>query len=298
MSVSLLLASWTFQNPFIFHVQSFSPSTGPSFQRREPFAIVSIGGNGATSTSGIWSTTSTAFKIFHHDRTTASTSTSSKTRTTQNSRNRLFVTANTNGENNSKSKKNDNNNRLEKIPDDDDTPIPFLDVDGRSFIECYADSVAHLNGVEYTIGSPCDHSVALCYFDTEDQLLPIELDDDLMDEIFPIAESIVEDEFGEELTLQRTPQTLTLVGELEDGEDDEDDDDDDDVDDDEEDVEILLTFEHERMEYNLVRLLDPVLLVGKPDANNPSKRTLLTPEESDEVMPILEEMFLSHQDEL
>ena len=33
---------------------------------------------------------------------------------------------------------------------------------------------------------------------------------------------IVEEEFGEELTLERTPQTLTLVGELEEGEEDED----------------------------------------------------------------------------
>ena len=32
-------------------------------------------------------------------------------------------------------------------------------------------------------------------------------------------ERIVEEEFGEELSLERTPQTLTLVGELEEGED-------------------------------------------------------------------------------
>ncbi len=78
-------------------------------------------------------------------------------------------------------------NTLHKVPEDDDTPIPFLEVDKSSFIECYADSIAIVNGVEYTIGSPCDHAVALCYFDEDEQLIPIELDEDLMDEIFSLA---------------------------------------------------------------------------------------------------------------
>lgn len=76
---------------------------------------------------------------------------------------------------------------LQKLPEDDDTPITFLDVDGSSFIECYADSVAVVNGVQYTIGSPCDHAVSLCYFDEDEQLIPIELDEPLMDDIFNIA---------------------------------------------------------------------------------------------------------------
>jgi hypothetical protein len=129
-------------------------------------------------------------------------------------------------------------------------PVPFVDVPGNSFIECYADSVAHIKGVEYTIGVPCDYSVAICYFDEKGALVPVELDDELMDDVFPIAEEVVAEEFGEELSLQRTPQTLTLVGELE--EDDEEDldfeeDNDLSVDDDapdEEEVEILLSFEH------------------------------------------------------
>ena len=108
--------------------------------------------------------------------------------------------------------------------------------------------------------------------------------------------SIVEEEFGEELALERTPQTLTLVGELEEG-DDEEDDDDDFIDDDEEDVEILLSFEHEGIEYCLVKLLDPMFLVGKAIAEDDRRVQLLTPEESDEVMPALEEMFLSSQED-
>lgn len=190
-------------------------------------------------------------------------------------------------------------NILHKVSEDDETPIPFVESDNSAFIECYADSIAIINGVEYTIGSPCDHAVALCYFDDEEELIPIELDEDLMDKIFNLAASIVEEEFGEELSLERTPQTLTLVGELEEGEeDDEDEDDEDMMNEDEEDVEVLLSFEHDDTEYCLVRLLDPVLLVGKGIFGDKQRVKLLTPEESDKVMPILEEMFLNSRDDI
>jgi hypothetical protein len=184
--------------------------------------------------------------------------------------------------------------------EDEGVPIPFLDRAENSFIECYADSIITVDRMEYTIGVPCDYCVALCYFEGEN-LVPVELNDDLMEDIFPIAENIVDEEFEEELTLQRTPQTLTLVGELEDDEDDREDDEDDldDDDSDEEEVEVLLTFEHRNKEFNLVRLLDPVLLVGKVDPERPDLRVLLTPEESEEIMPILERTFLNfHDDEL
>ena len=103
--------------------------------------------------------------------------------------------------------------KFEKVDEDDDQVIAFMDVSGERGIDCYVDSYATVDGVEYTIGCPCDYAVALCYFEGEDeQLVPIELDDPLMDDIFPIAEGIIEDEFGEELVLLRTPQTLTLVG--------------------------------------------------------------------------------------
>ncbi|CAJ1912937.1 unnamed protein product [Cylindrotheca closterium] len=198
---------------------------------------------------------------------------------------------------------NDNGVVLTRISEGDEgVPIPFLDVKGNSFIECYADSIATVEGVDYTIGVPCDYCVALCYFEGEN-FLPVELDDKLMDDIFPVAENIVGEEFGEELALQRTPQTLTLVGELDDDIDDEEEDEDDEDDEEEyngeEEVEVLLTFEHRGTEFYLVRLLDPVLLVGKTDADRPDLRVLLTPEESDKVMPFLEDGFLkAHEDNL
>lgn len=188
--------------------------------------------------------------------------------------------------------------KFEKIDDDDDVIIAFMEESGENGIDCYVDSYATVDGVEYTIGIPCDYTVALCYFEGDEQLVPIELDDPLMDDIFPIAEGIIEDEFGEELALLRTPQTLTLVGELEEsevGDEDDDEFDDDDMADSEEEVEILVSFEEDGQEYHLVRLLDPVLLVGK--GGNENTRILLTPEESDIVMPKLEDMFMSYQEE-
>ena len=189
--------------------------------------------------------------------------------------------------------------------EDEGVAIPFLDTTENSFIECYADSIAMVGGIEYTIGVPCDYCVALCYFDPNGNLVPVELHDKLMDDIYPVAENIVLEEFGEELSLQRTPQTLTLVGELEEDEDDSEDDLEDDEDDEdedspyggEEDVEVLLSFEHRGTEFNLVRLLDPVLLVGKRDPERSDMRNLLTPEESDRIMPILEDMFLQFHEE-
>lgn len=187
-------------------------------------------------------------------------------------------------------------NSLRKVPEEEDAPIPFVDEISSSFIDCFADAIAQVGGVEYTIGSPCDHSVALCYFDDNGELIPVEIEEDLMNDVFPIAASIVEEEFGEELSLERTPQTLTLVGELEEGEEDEEHTEEANLDEDEEDVEILLTFEHREKEYNLVRLIDPVLLVGKNTKGNIPKCILLSPEEADEIMPILEDMFLGYDE--
>ncbi len=83
--------------------------------------------------------------------------------------------------------------------------------------------------------------------------------------------------------------------ESEDEEEDDDDEYDDDMAESEEEVEILVSFEEDGQEYHLVRLLDPVLLVGK--GGNENTRILLTPEESDIVMPKLEGMFMSYQEE-
>jgi len=182
-------------------------------------------------------------------------------------------------------------------PSDSEEPEPalFYDTSTRSYIEVYIDHIAELeDGSRYHIGMPCDYAVTLCYFE-DDNLIPIELGSDLMKKIFPVAESLLEDEFGEELVLQNTPQTLTLVGELDLDIDEDDDEDDNDLDEDGEEVEILLTFDYENIEYSLVRLLDPVLLVARDPINQVSEvdeHEMLTVEDSEKIVPQLEKLFM------
>jgi len=175
-----------------------------------------------------------------------------------------------------------------------DKPIPFVNDDGSGYIECYAESVATINGVDYTIGAPCDNPVALCFFDTNGDLQNMDLDSEVMDDVYPVASRLMDDEFGEDLVLQRTAQTLTIVGDLEEINDDVDEEeeiDENDVGDDEEQVEIILSFEHVDTEYHLVKILDPVLLVGKA-GESIDRRTLLTQEESNRVMPAIENLVI------
>lgn len=180
-------------------------------------------------------------------------------------------------------------------------PLAFIDLHGPGeprWIDVVGDYMIKLNGIEYTIGMPCDYSVAICYFDDDDQLVPVDIDSELMSEIFPICEEIIKGEFGEELVLCRTPQTLTLVGELEEGESEDSDEenleDEDLSDDDEEDVEMLLAFEADGTEYNLVKLLDPVMLVAKKDDDG--RFQILSEEDSGTVMPALEEIFVEYEE--
>ena len=51
-----------------------------------------------------------------------------------------------------------------------------MDTRGDNFIDYYVASIATINGVKYTVGSPCDHPVALCMYDEQDELVTIELD--------------------------------------------------------------------------------------------------------------------------
>lgn len=184
------------------------------------------------------------------------------------------------------------NDNLIRLPESD-VPIAFINSeDSTNYIDCYADSLATLDGVQYTIGMPCDTSVAICYFE-DDQFIPIELDEiEKMKEIFPIVEKVVEEEFGEDFSLLNTPQTLTLTGDLDDDEYDEDIESQDAIGEMEEEVEIIVTLDHEGVEYSLVRMLDPVLLVGKVLDGEDNKRLLLTEDESDVIMPKIEELFL------
>ena len=82
------------------------------------------------------------------------------------------------------------------------------------------------------------------------------------------AERMVEEEFDDGLALVRSTGVLTVVGQLDDDDEEEGEDEGADQDEerwqeDEEAVELLLSFEFEDREYNLVRLLEPVLMLGR-----------------------------------
>uniref|UniRef100_A0A7S1BVV7 Nucleoplasmin-like domain-containing protein n=1 Tax=Corethron hystrix TaxID=216773 RepID=A0A7S1BVV7_9STRA len=179
--------------------------------------------------------------------------------------------------------------------DEESAPTLFYDTSTQSYIEVYIDHVAELaDGKKYHIGMPCDYAVTLCHIE-DDDLIPVELGSDLMGKIFPVAESLIEDEFGEELILQNTPQTLTLVGELDLDDSEDDEYDEEDLSDDEEEVQMLLSFDHEGKEYSLVRLLDPVLLVAGEPVNQESgvnEHEMLTIEESEKIIPELERLLM------
>ena len=54
--------------------------------------------------------------------------------------------------------------------------------------------------------------MAICFFDDDESLIPIDVDDEAMDELYAVAASLLEEE---DLFLQRTATTLTLQGDLE-----------------------------------------------------------------------------------
>mmetsp|Transcript_22930 Transcript_22930/g.33842 ORF Transcript_22930/g.33842 Transcript_22930/m.33842 type:complete len:230 (+) Transcript_22930:127-816(+) len=186
-------------------------------------------------------------------------------------------------------------NKLTTIEDQDAVianPIAFLDPkDSENVIMCYVDAVALIDNVEYSVGYPCNHPVDVAYADEEggheDGLVPLESDDPLLDELFPMCKYMLEEEYPFDLTLCRTPATLTVEGDLgiEEDADDEGDDEGAPV------ADVLLTLEHKGKEYKLVRPTDSLLLVGKEKEGNMEQRTLLDDKESDVVMPTLMEML-------
>ena len=137
---------------------------------------------------------------------------------------------------------------------------------------------------------PVDNAVDIAFIEEDDDgeegLVLIESDDELMDKLFPIAKELVERDESAKLALYRTPATLTLCGNL--GMDDDEDEEDEDE---EEAADILLSFDFEGREYNLVRPTDLMLLVGKRDADNKDGRVLINDDESEKIMPTLMEML-------
>ena len=56
-------------------------------------------------------------------------------------------------------------------------------------------------------------------------------------------------------------------------------------------VELLLAFDFEEREYNLVRMMDPVLLVGKVSGDE-GRIELLSDRDADVILPVVEDTFM------
>ena len=144
---------------------------------------------------------------------------------------------------------------------------------------------------------PVDNAVDIAFIeedeDGEEGLCLIESDDELMDQLFPIAKELVEQDEAAKLALYRTPATLTLAGNLGIDDDEDEEDEDENEEDEEEAADLLLSFDFEGKEYHLVRPTDLMLLVGKEDATTHNKdgRVLINDEESEAIMPTLMEML-------
>lgn len=175
-------------------------------------------------------------------------------------------------------------NSLEMIPPVDGEYEPVQFTDGTGVVDCFVDAVATINDVQYTVGHVCDNAADIVYLDEDGDLVPIEVDDQLMEEIFPVAVKALKEEFPE-FELLRTPATLTLAGDL--GEEEEEVEEDGD----EASAELLVSFQHTDKEYMVVRPLDLMLLVAIAEPNSADQRVLISNEVAEEIMPTLMEML-------
>lgn len=102
--------------------------------------------------------------------------------------------------------------------------LPFIDPLGNNFIECKPHYVVDYNGVSYTIGTPHDHTIGICYEDSSDNdgsegglvfLDPSDKNDQaIIEDVFKIASMEISKSFNDEVHLKRTPWTFTIQGDL------------------------------------------------------------------------------------
>mmetsp|Transcript_67833 Transcript_67833/g.116546 ORF Transcript_67833/g.116546 Transcript_67833/m.116546 type:complete len:252 (-) Transcript_67833:227-982(-) len=144
-------------------------------------------------------------------------------------------------------------------------------------IECFIDCTVEEKDTTYFILHPCDEVVGIVKFDDTGAPDLIDPDSEEMDDVFPVAAALFQED--DDINLIRSATCLTMQGGMEDDEDWENGDDDDDDydyeggeeeeeeeetgDDQDEKVEVLGDFEIEEVPYSLVKMMEPVFLVAK-----------------------------------
>lgn len=110
---------------------------------------------------------------------------------------------------------------LESDSDFNETRIPFLDYTttdskdgGTNYIDVKIAFMAELEGVQYGIGIPFDHAVALTLESEDGSVKYLSPDDDDNEELMNIMATQLHDHVDPGLQLSRTPRVLTVVGPL------------------------------------------------------------------------------------
>ena len=201
---------------------------------------------------------------------------------------------------------------------------PSLDSTSKS-IDCIMHYRVEIDDENYIIATPYDHEVAIACEEENKEIKIIDPSSPQMKELFEISSSFLEEMFGTNLVLRNTPQTLTIMGDLDlvckniqEGKPIDEyihkdfvnsfrdmeiplDPQDDDIGEDESDnaAERLFSFEHKGYVYLLIRMLEHFIIVGKEDPSSLTPRhLLLTPEESKRVIPKITELFQEEIDNL
>ncbi|NER36467.1 MAG: DUF3727 domain-containing protein [Oscillatoria sp. SIO1A7] len=160
---------------------------------------------------------------------------------------------------------------------------------GRS-LPCYIEHYFEAEAKKYVVLLPVDLPVELFAWresGDEEELVTIDNEAPEIDEIFPLAKAVLEEQ---NLTLNRTALTLTASGELPDIAEDEPPEEYQQLgelreEDDYEELQWLATFYKEEQEYSIYAPLDPLFIVARQ--NKEGEAELLSAEEESALEPML-----------
>jgi hypothetical protein len=171
----------------------------------------------------------------------------------------------------------------------------ILTDDAGKSLPCFLEATFDVEGKEYFLLQPIDHSVQIFAWqaseteDEEEEL--VDIDDAEVDQIFEIAQAVLAEQ---NLKIKRTAFTLTVEGELpelneddiyeigteDDGECDE--------------FQELANFYYEEQAYSVFTSVDPLIFFAKLNADG--KPELLSPEEIEHIQPYVAEHLIDAED--
>ncbi|MBW4521510.1 MAG: DUF3727 domain-containing protein [Scytolyngbya sp. HA4215-MV1] len=168
---------------------------------------------------------------------------------------------------------------------EEDVPTVTLTDEAGRTLTCTVEHTLEVEEQEYVLLLPIDSPIEIFAWEDEEDEDPILVDDDdEIDEIFPTAKVVLEEQ---NLVLKRTAVTLTVEGELPDFVDDEEFEDEEELEDEEyeEELQLLARFYHEEQEYAIYTPLDPFFIFARLDASGQPQ--LLSQEEFKKLEPML-----------